>query len=134
MTLVRKWRQTSTRRATDLAWCAGHRSVHTCGPLWDSPPPVSIGMEARSGLGDQQAWRQARAKKAQEGSNFQAVDARIPMGSGFAWITNADSHDLDQIPTLQFKKRQPFSQITIYGWQMWGLFVPIVPTLAFSIH
>jgi hypothetical protein len=69
-------------------------------------------MEARSGLWDQKAWRQVRAKKAHEGSNLQDVDGRSHIGSGIAWMTNADSHDSDQFPTLQFKKRQPFGQIT----------------------
>jgi hypothetical protein len=37
-------------------------------------------------------------------SNLQAVNARSPMGSGEATMTNADSHDSDQNSTLQFKK------------------------------
>jgi hypothetical protein len=42
------------------------------------------------------------------GSAIWAGDA----GSGEATMTNADSHDSDQNSTLQFKKRQPFGQIT----------------------
>jgi hypothetical protein len=49
-----------------------------------------------------------------EGSNLQAVDGRSRIGSGFAWMTTADSHDSRPFPTLQLKNRQPFSQITKY--------------------
>jgi hypothetical protein len=51
-----------------------------------------------------------------EGSNVQAVDGRSRIGSGFAWMTNADSHDSDQFPILQLKNRQPFGQITTNIW------------------
>jgi hypothetical protein len=44
--------------------------------------------------------------------DLQDVDGRSHIGSGIAWMTNADSHDSDQNSTLQFKKRQPFGQIT----------------------
>jgi hypothetical protein len=70
-------------------------------------------MEARSG---RMAINRRRGrlvpKRRDAWSNLQAVNARSPMGSGEATMTNADSHDSDQNSTLQFKKRQPFGQIT----------------------
>jgi hypothetical protein len=46
------------------------------------------------------------------GANLQDGDGRNPIGSGFAWMINADSHDSDQFPALQRKICPPFSEFT----------------------
>jgi len=46
------------------------------------------------------------------GVNLQDADGRNPIGSGFDWMTNADSHDSRQFPTLECKICPPLSEFT----------------------
>jgi hypothetical protein len=71
-------------------------------------------MEARSGDRGSKSVEAVLSGR-HEGSNLQDVDGRSRIGSGFAWMTTADSHDSRQFPILQFKNRQPFGQITHYS-------------------
>ncbi len=87
----------------DLPKIAGHRGIlrHLC--------PSAF----QPGSGDRRSKSvEAVLSGRHKGSNLQPIDGRIRIRSGFAWITNADSNPSHQIPTLQFKKRQPFGQIT----------------------
>jgi hypothetical protein len=70
-------------------------------------------MEARSGNHGSKSVEAVLSGR-HKGSNLQAVDGRIRIRSGFAWMTNADSNPSHQFSTLQFKNRQPFGQITTY--------------------
>ena len=68
---------------------------HLCPSAWKHA--VVFGIKKRGG--------RFVPKRRDVWSNLQEVDGRSHIGSGIAWMTNADSHDSDQNSTLQFKKR-----------------------------
>ena len=53
------------------------------------------------------SWRVLSA-----GANLQGGDGRSHIGSGFAWMANADSQDSDQFPTLPYKICPSLSEFT----------------------
>lgn len=112
LTLVMKRRQTSTRRVTDeAAMCKASicSKLSATGGFSATWVPLPF---RRTAAGVQSTSAEAVLSGRHEGSNLPAIDGRSRIGSGLAWMTNADSNPSHQFPILQFKKRQPFGQIT----------------------